>query len=65
VPSVFGTAGLWCIPLFYEQGYDPTSISILIGWSVLFNALLVGVMSLDRAISGRMNAANAKRAKEG
>ena len=48
IPSVIGSAGILCIPMLYENGYDEMSTSIVIGWTVLFNALLVGVMVLDQ-----------------
>jgi hypothetical protein len=48
VPAVLGSAGIMCIPMLYEWRYDEMSVSILIGWTVLFNAMLVGVMVLDQ-----------------
>ena len=54
VPSVFGSAGILCIPLLYGRRYDPMSVSILVGWVVLFNGLLVALMMIDRQLDDRV-----------
>lgn len=56
IPSFFGTAGIMAIPLLYDRQYDPASVSILIGWTVLFNLLLVGILALDRSLGDKVQA---------
>lgn len=56
IPSFVGTAGIMAIPLLYDRQYDPSSVSILIGWTVLFNLLLVGIMALDRSLGDKVQA---------
>lgn len=48
--SVIGSTGIMCIPLLYDGKYDPMSISILGGWVVLFNGLLVMLLMMDRRL---------------
>ena len=55
-PSVFGTAGIMAIPLLYDRQYDSSSLSILIGWTGLFNLLLVGILALDRSLGDKVSA---------
>lgn len=63
VPSVLGSAGILCIPLLYDRRYDEMSVSILIGWVVLFNALLIALMMIDRGLGNRASAKKAKMDK--
>jgi hypothetical protein len=51
VAAVLGSAGFMSIPWFYRRPYDAMSVSILLGWVVMFNALLLGLMMLDRKLS--------------
>lgn len=57
IPSVVGSAGIMAIPLLYDRQYDSASVSILFGWTVLFNLLLVGILMLDRSLGNRVQAA--------
>lgn len=49
--SVVGSAGFMSIPLLYGRPYDGMSVTILAGWAVLFNVLLLGLMIVDRKLS--------------
>lgn len=51
VPSGIGSVGLLCIPLLYDGRYDSLTVSIISGWVVLWNGLLLGVMVADRKFS--------------
>lgn len=60
IPSVVGTAGIMSIPLLYDRQYDPTSVSILLGWTALFNLLVVGLMALERSLGNKVQATTRK-----
>lgn len=61
VAAGIGSAGMLLIPLCYKSGYDAMTVTILSGWVVLFNALLLGIMMLDRGLTGAVRKNKSKR----
>lgn len=61
--ALLGSAGFMSIPLLYGRPYDGMSVAILSGWVVLFNALLLGLMMLDRKLSDAVRRDTSKMEK--
>ncbi len=63
LPAVLGTAGIFSIPWFYGRPYELFTVTILGGWAVMFNGLLLLIMVLDRQHSDtvRRNAAKCEK----
>ncbi len=64
LPSLVGTPLIWTIPWFYGQAYAGMTLNITLGWTVLFNALLVALMVLDARYRNEVGEARAKIEKD-
>ncbi len=63
VASAVGSAGMLAIPLCYRLPYDSMTVAILSAWVAMFNALLFGVMVMDRQMTGAVRPNKSKLEK--
>jgi len=61
--AILGSAGILSIPRFYEGkwSYEPMTFSIIMGWVVLYDGLLVYLLVLDRKVSATVRGDVAKK----